>query len=187
MENITLKKKCENCGIEYEKYKSLSLPNWKKKRFCSYRCNLEYRKSNEQKTECICENCGKKFYLYPSRVKNGRGKNCSITCKAISNSRNQSGENNYNWHGGTHMKDGYRFIYSPNHPKKNATGYIREHIIIMEEKLGRYLEDREIVHHINHIKDDNRIENLMIMTPTSHMSMHTTERHKTDRNFNHRK
>lgn len=49
---------------------------------------------------------------------------------------------------------------------------VYEHRYIVEQKLGRKLTDREIVHHINHDKTDNRPENLAIMTQAEHINIH---------------
>jgi hypothetical protein len=37
---------------------------------------------------------------------------------------------------------------------------VREHIVVMEQKIGRALVKGEEVHHLNGVKDDNRPENL---------------------------
>jgi len=67
-----------------------------------------------------------------------------------------------NWKGGkTTHKQGYPMILCQNHPRTSSKNkYVFEHILVMEEFLGRLLKSGENVHHKNGVKDDNRIENL---------------------------
>lgn len=70
-----------------------------------------------------------------------------------------------NWKGGRRIanKAGYVYIYNPNHPSATKEGYVMEHRLVMEKKIGRFLKKNEIVHHINGDTKDNRIENLELM------------------------
>ena len=71
-------------------------------------------------------------------------------------------EKHHNWKGGKIMQSGYILIKSPNHPSCENRGYVREHRLVCEEYLGKYLPREADVHHINGIKTDNKIKNLMV-------------------------
>lgn len=49
------------------------------------------------------------------------------------------------------------------HPRASGN-YVFEHIVVMEEILGRYLLPGESVHHRNGVRDDNRPANLELWT-----------------------
>lgn len=71
------------------------------------------------------------------------------------------GERNPAWQGGQRVdKGGYILILVPSHPNATKAGYVREHRLVMEATLGRYLTTDEVVHHRNGDTSDNRPENL---------------------------
>jgi len=67
------------------------------------------------------------------------------------------GENNPNWKGGRTHNEGYIYILHPRQGKKHR--YQAEHIIVWEKANGE-LPKGWLVHHLNGIRDDNRLENL---------------------------
>ena len=67
---------------------------------------------------------------------------------------------------------GYILVYHPEHPCADQTGYVLEHRLVVEAKLGRYLSSDEVVHHKNGIKTDNGIDNLIIISKSEHAKIH---------------
>ena len=77
------------------------------------------------------------------------------------------------WKGGiAHTSGGYIGVLVESNPFRDKRGYVMQHRLVIEESIGRYLRKDEVVHHINGIKDDNRLENLLLMTRKEHHLMH---------------
>ena len=86
---------------------------------------------------------------------NRESKQCG-ECRSVARERNG------NWRGGrTKHHAGYVMVSVPGHPRGSGKpAYVFEHILVMEEILGRHLLPGENVHHKNGVKDDNRPANL---------------------------
>lgn len=132
------RKKCVRCGLDFPAKTVRQV-------YCSDVC--------KRGSKC-CEACGKVFV--PS--KNAEGRFCSQTCHyeatcPIGTIRD----------GG----NGYKIIKvpkdTPGAKRKYGPGghqWMWEHRWVMQQKLGRALEAKENVHHINGKRDDNSPENL---------------------------
>ena len=67
----------------------------------------------------------------------------------------------------------YKAIYAPNHPKGLNNGCVYEHILVAEEKLGRFLKDGEVVHHRDLDKMNNSPDNLIVfINQAEHAQFH---------------
>lgn len=106
-----------------------------------------------------CFQCKKDVQRIKSRMV-GKNSFCSRKCRIIFG----KGKHSANWIGGRIKhgpNNGYIKIYTPGHPRGHR-GYVFEHTLVMEKHLKRRLRKGEEVHHLNHIRNDNRIENLKL-------------------------
>lgn len=187
--------KCEWCGKEKEyKYPSII------KRFCSHQCSNEYKWTKRKRAEMkiITCTCGKEFSLKLSelavREKDGnkvkycsqkcmgksmkkatirkclncdkefestRAKFCSKSCAAIHRTNSAQGKEAGYW-----FENGYKVIYQGNGEGR------KEHLLVMENHIGRKIKKGEVVHHKNEDRLDNRIENLELMSWAEHSKYH---------------
>ena len=105
----------------------------------------------------VCPTCGK--------PKSSDANNCNA-CAAIK----KSGPGHPCWKGGTyHNSIGYLMVYAPGHPRVGSNGYVREHLRVWMERYGDIPVDH-VIHHLNGVKDDNRLENLICISKYKHQT-----------------
>ena len=157
----------ENCEV----CSKIFIKLYKLQKYCGVQC-YKLAKSRRQYLrrkpyDLICVVCNNKF---TATKKNS--KYCSHACVGIINRKyldipscleNPSRKIDKNI--------GYVRIYCPMHPESNSWGYVYEHRVLAEQKLGRRLEANEVVHHLNGKRWDNRMENLKVMDRREHSKL----------------
>lgn len=163
---------------------------------------LRVKKKDHPEVECSF--CRKKKLIYPYEINRCKNFFCSKICKgywlrenmkghivsketrekikkAITGKKNPIGSikkrasSNPNWKGGRFIcSTGYILVHKKDHPYKDKKGYVSEHRLVAEEILGRMLEKKEVIHHIDFDKKNNKPENLCLFeNQKEHMKFHT--------------
>ena len=132
---------CATCGVDFLTKRSTQ----DRVMTCSVICGGKYR-SAKSAVQLTCAHCKKSFNVLPSERRNLNKAYCNASCASSYNRTSVKSE----WRTGN---DGYVFKYE-NKQK------LLQHRAVMEQFLGRKLQGKENVHHINGVKSDNRIENL---------------------------
>lgn len=149
-------RKCNQCGAEY-------MPLVDASKYCSVACSNAAQVTSPLKE---CEFCGIEYRA----VKGKRERFCSRDCY-IAASYKRPLDRQHNGKPAVLDNSGYVRIYEPGHPAATRNGWIFEHRYIVEQAIGRTLAPDEHVHHLNHIRDDNRPENLQLLSHSQHSSI----------------
>lgn len=158
---------CIECGVVVTKERTPGNLRGGLPKFCSRACIGRHRKGSgsgptpNHHFECV--QCGRSCSVYRSPTAPVEPRFCSLACIGAS----QRGDQNPAYHTGRHI---------------DAQGYIRvrvdgryelEHRVVMAEHIGRPLLAKEVVHHRNCVRTDNRIENLQLVSGQGeHMAIH---------------
>lgn len=148
------------CGAHYAR-KRLEKDMWKPIR--------PKRHRYEPGTKCSTDNCDRLARINGMCYRHNARKRDGIPSDRLLNDKRSVGWKRTDSHGYVRIKVG-----SASMPG-TWRGFVFEHRFIMEGYIGRALLPREIVHHKNGKRDDNRIENLELMPIFDHPKGQTVE------------
>jgi len=121
---------------------------------CSYTARLNRQQRFELTHKHPCLDCGAFVYRR------------FLRCKVCSNkTRDNKGEKNPSWKGGRVNMRGYIYVTIPYEAGKLR--YSAEHRLVFEAANGT-LPKGYVVHHLNGVKTDNRLENLIALPQNKH-------------------
>lgn len=156
---------CHVCGVEF-----WCAPNEVRdgRKYCSRPCqNIGMAKPSIVKS---CAWCGKEMRLKPSQAER---QYCSKRCDGLSRIKLALTGREHNGKPVRKNRQGYVLIWEPS---QGWNGWVLEHRWLMAQHLGRRLSRDEHVDHINRIRDDNRLENLQVLSANDHGMKSGTER-----------
>jgi len=114
-----------------------------------------------------CTNCEQPRWVQKHHKKPRYG--VCIACER----KRRKGASGHGWQGGRVVTQaGYAVVYlnaeDKFYPMTRTGGYVMEHRLVMANKLDRCLRKDEIIHHLNGMRQDNRLENLVIVNKHNH-------------------
>jgi len=181
---ITVEKVCLICEAPF----TVSAHREKTATTCSPPCRGKWiaKRYADQRVAIVCKGCGNTFYV--PACHQARRVYCSKSCASPSRKGCLKGEDHYRWEGGKKAHTaGYLYISVHGQPLGGSRNYVFEHRIVMETWMREsvpdhrflieidgvgYLDPKIHVHHINHMRSDNRRENLLACTVPAHHSIH---------------
>jgi hypothetical protein len=126
-----------------------------------------------------CEECNADLVRYPGSLKRAKyGSFCDRDCLGLFRSRKLTGEYAANYKSGFNRDREYIQVEAKWHPGGNYKGYVHLHRLLAEAMIGRFLTEKEVVHHIDHDPRNNHWSNLEITTQSKHARQHMKDRKK---------